>query len=181
MEDRAAESWNRLSADAIHALNNPLDLNLAAFPKTVVRRLHIWTHPGLDVHVGLVIAAPTNLNLAQEGVFRRISWDPNEDYRRVMTDDSTRQPLIAPTINVRDNAAPLAVVQQILESLSNLHFAPFAFPQSFGTDGEQCGVETFGYFGHARVSWWSMYEPALEPLVLWHRKIWSLLERVPTA
>ena len=173
MNDTQGQAWARLNDAALHALSHPLDWDAPSLPKSVRPRLHLWTYPSFDVHVGFVIAEP--LKDAHEGIVRRIWWNPDEDQERVMQ-RVVHTAAITPTIRVRDTAAPPELVQEVLKSVTALQFAPFTFPRTFGADGEQYGAEAFGSFAHARVSWWSAYEPQLEPLVRWHQSTWSLLD-----
>jgi hypothetical protein len=141
--------------------------------------LHLWISPTFAPDKHWVFYKPIqHLNPLPKPIIRQIIWQKQNDYERL------HKPLtglkegfhIEPSLQINSIEIEQKMLQTWLENLSKINFPAFSIDEHLGLDGERFGIETFGFFNSAKITWWSSYPEEWQEIVTWYEKVRKFLE-----
>jgi len=167
--ERREREWADLQNRALHLLENTDQLA----PRDPVRALHpllrLWVYPSYEAYLSWTVFRSLP-NAEPETIIARIAaWDRPYDARRM------REPIETPQINdptfvVRDHILPPEAATAL--NLERKFAVTLATARdSVGLDGTSSGLQTYGFMGGVRLSWWQNGPPEWREIITWTAEI----------
>lgn len=174
MNAERENEWLDFAGKARRMIDDPAQLPADEATKHFSPVLHLWISPTFTPESHYVIYEPRpNLNPLPKPFVRKVAWIKDADLARFRNDEL----FDLPTFSFQSAAIEWSEFRRIFEVLSKLTFPPFAEFDIGGRDGETFGVQTFGLFQNARITWWSYVDESWATLAKWHEETVDFLER----